>query len=126
MVRCKYNLLARKNTPTVQAVELITVQNRGQGNLNRFNQGNRSDRAFHRNGRLLFQNNHFRQEGANQCQEAGRPCHKVIGDGTEEGRARTNFASVVVSLVTSRWTVHTPLPAKRLIKGKHRRAKACR
>jgi hypothetical protein len=67
---CEYNLLAWRNAPAVQTVQPVAIQNRGQRDNNRFNNGNRGGRPFQRRGRPQFQNNSFRQEGADQRQEA--------------------------------------------------------
>jgi hypothetical protein len=56
-----------------------------------------------------------------------RPVHpgrKEIGDEIDEGWERTNFASIAVSTVTLRCTIHTLLRAKRQTSGKCRRVKA--
>jgi hypothetical protein len=43
---CEYNLLARRNALAVQTVQPIPVQNPGQRDNNRFNNGNRGGRPF--------------------------------------------------------------------------------
>jgi hypothetical protein len=67
MVTCEYNLLARRNTPAVQTVQSVAVQNRGQRDNNQFNNRNRGGRPFQRRGRPQLQNQSFRQEEAAAC-----------------------------------------------------------
>jgi hypothetical protein len=49
---------------------------------------------------------------------------KEIGGGKDEDRERTPFAIAAVNPGTSQWIAHTHLRAKRLTRGKRRRAKA--
>jgi hypothetical protein len=43
---CEYNLLARRNAPAVQTVQLVPVQAQGHRDNNRFYNGNRRSRQF--------------------------------------------------------------------------------
>jgi hypothetical protein len=70
---CEYNLLAQRNAPAVQTLQPIPVQNRGQRDNNRFNNGNRGSRQFQRRGRPQFQPSQFRQEETDRRPETGPP-----------------------------------------------------
>jgi hypothetical protein len=78
---CEYNLLAQRNALAVQTVQPVPVQNRGQRDNHRFNNGNLGGRQFQcGRGRPQFQNQSFRQEGADPRQ--------VVGPSRSQGNRR--------------------------------------